>query len=331
MIPPLPVPEELSGVTLDEFLALKWPRVAKGALRRLIQEGSITVGGMATKPSLKLRSSDVILFDVDPGGLKQVPGATFKPTILYQDEHVVAVNKPAGFPVEPGRWGEHPVTLTGALLDWAALDSGPGDMPRRRPRAVHRLDLGTSGVILYALDLDSERHFRTCFEKGELDKRYHALALGEVTAESTIDRPLAPDPNRGGLMRINEHGGKASITEIKKLKSYRGYTLLECRPRTGRTHQIRAHLASIGHPLAVDPRYGGRGSLLLSEWKPGYRLAKGRTERPIIERLTLHAASLEVPNMDGKLLKIQAPWPKDFRILMSKLDRWRRADSPYSS
>jgi len=109
------------------------------------------------------------------------------------------------------------------------------------------------------------------------------------------------------------------------LKLFRGYTLVECRPRTGRTHQIRVHLASIGHPLAVDPRYGGADTILLSELKPGYRAKSGRPERPLIGRLTLHAAGLELESFGGGPLRIEAPYPKDLRVLLSKMEKWRHA------
>jgi len=327
----LEVSEDLAGIQLDELLAMNWPRVAKGKLRELVRAGQITIGGRPALPSHRLRTSDVVLIEADMSELKQVASASFKPLILHQDEHLVAVNKPAGFPVEPSRWGEHPENLTGAMLDWAQENQRPDGLPVVRPRALHRLDLGTSGVLLYALSLEAERHYRNLFEHGNIDKVYHALVIGEMRSGGVIESRLAPDSRQGGHMKtVKAPGGKPAVTEYQPLKLYRGYTLVECRPRTGRTHQIRVHLASIGHPLAVDPRYGGRDKMHLSELKSGYRPKTGRPERALIERLTLHAFSVEAIGPDGNKQRIEAQYPKDLRILLSKMEKWRHAPETYS-
>ena len=127
-------------------------------------------------------------------------------------------------------------------------------------------------------------------------------------------------------MRVVKKGGKPSLTEYEPIQSFRGYTLLAARPKTGRTHQIRVHMAAIGFPLAVDPLYGGRESMMLSELKPGYRPKAGRPERPIIDRLTLHASEISLPLMQGGTATIQAAYPKDLRVLLSKMEKWRRAN-----
>ena len=126
-------------------------------------------------------------------------------------------------------------------------------------------------------------------------------------------------------MKVATKGGKSAQTDYRPLQRFRGYTLVEARPRTGRTHQIRVHLASIGHPLAVDPLYGGRERMLLSELKPGYRQKTGRPERPLIDRLTLHAAAVRLPAFQGGEIAVEAPYPKDLRILLSKMEKFRRA------
>ncbi len=325
----LVVADDLGGIPLDEFLALRWPRVAKGRLRAWVRQGGVRVDGGPCAPGDRLRPGQVVLVEPPPEPWPEVRRAGgLELRILHQDEHLLAVDKPAGLPVEPGRWGEHPVTLTGAVLDRAEGERRPDGLPRRRPRALHRLDLGTSGVLLYALSLEGERYYRRLFEEGRVEKTYHALVIGEVFEAGIVDRPLAPDRRRGGLMRVVESGGKEAVTEYRPLRRFRGYTLLEVRPRTGRTHQIRVHLASLGHPLAVDPRYGGRDRLLLSEIKPGYRRKPGREEKPLIQRLTLHARSVELNPLDapdGPPLRIEAAHPKDLRVLLSKMEKWRRA------
>ncbi len=321
----LVVPDDLSGVLLDEFLALRWPRVAKGALRRLVREGRVTVDGQPAEPSTRLRAGRVVLVDLPEKSLREVASNPMPLEVLYEDEHLVAVNKPPGLPVEPGRWGEHPLTLTGALLDWAEGRRRPDGLLPRRPRTLHRLDLGTSGVLLYALSLEAERHYRELFAAGLVEKEYLALVLGEVLEPGVVDAALAPDRRAGGRMRVVSHGGRRSRTEYAPCRRFRGYTLLRVRPRTGRTHQIRVHLAAIGHPLAVDPRYGGADRLLLSELKPGYRPKPGRPEKPLMERLTLHARAVRLEAFQGGEIEIVAELPKDFRVLLAKMEKWRRA------
>lgn len=318
----LNVVSDWSGIPLDEFLAAHWPRIAKGRLRDLVREGGITVDGMAAQPSDKLREGQVVLVEVDMSALKEIATHRVDLEVLYEDEHLVAVNKPAGIPVEPSRWGEHPLHLGGALLDWAERRQEEGPL-ERRPRGLHRLDLGTSGVMLYALSLEAERYYRELFSSRMIEKTYHAIVLGEVSEGGSIDAPLAPDKSQNGAMRVDRHG-KASLTEYEPLERFRGYSLIEARPRTGRTHQIRVHMASIGHPLVVDSRYGGGESLLLSHVKPGYRAKKGQKERPILDRLSLHAHAVRMVPFGGtEEIEITAEHPKDLRITLDKLRRWR--------
>ncbi len=318
----LAVDEAFVGMPLDEFLAAHWPRVSKGKLRGLVRDGLITVDGMPALPADKLRNGQIVLLDVDPGEMKKIDVISMPLNILYEDEHLVVVDKPAGFPVEPSRWGEHPVHLSGALLDWAQKRAGTGPL-EKRPRGLHRLDLGTSGVLMYALSLEAERYYRGLFASRMVEKTYHAIVIGEVYEGGSIDSALAPDRSRGGLMRVDKHG-KASLTDYEPIERFRGYTLVEAKPKTGRTHQIRVHLASIGHPLVVDPRYGGAEGMLLSHLKAGYRPKPGREERPLISRLTLHARSLSMIGFEGEPLSFEAPYPKDFEVALKNLRKWRK-------
>lgn len=310
------------GCLLDEYLSAHWPDIAKGRLRDLIRSGAINIEGIAVLPSTRLKEGQVVLVEHDMSQEKRIKTANIKLEILYQDEHLVAVNKPAGIPVEPSRWGEHPLHLSGALLHWAQQSStGP---LHNRPRALHRIDLGTTGVMLYALSLEAEQYYRTLFSEGGVEKIYHALVIGEVHADGIIDSPLAPDARRGGLMRVYKRG-KNSLTEYKTIKLFDGYTLVEARPKTGRTHQIRVHMSSIGHPLIVDPRYGGGDHFNLSQIKRNYRPKQGRPEKPMISHLTLHAHEVKLPIFkDGKTLQIKAPYPKDFDLTLRNLNKWRK-------
>ena len=160
-------------------------------------------------------------------------------------------------------------------------------------------------------------------DRGET-KCVKTAALGADGDEPT------EEADRGKRMQVAKRGGKPSVTEYFPTKIYRGFTMVEAKPRTGRTHQIRVHLASLGHPLMVDPLYGGRERILLSEIKPGYRPKKGRPEKPLMERLTLHANSVRLTGLDGKEQYIEADHPKDLRVLLSKMEKWRHASQTNS-
>lgn len=315
------------GMPFDEYATLCWPEVAKGTLRRLIRDGLLTLDGTRVRPEVSVRAGQVVLLEEDWERLsvRRHTPADLPVEILHRDEDLLAINKPAGLPVEPSRWGEHPVHLGQALLAWAEKQRAADGTVAERPRALHRLDLGTSGVLLYALNLEAERRYRALFAEGGVVKLYHALVIGEVREPGVVDAPLEPAKRDGSLMRIATSGGKRARTRYAPLQRFRGYSLVEARPETGRTHQIRVHLASLGHPLAVDPQYGGRERMMLSELKPGYRPKPGRPEKPLIDRLTLHAAAVRLPRADGSELRIEAPYPKDLRILLSKMEKWRRA------
>ena len=315
------VPAEWAGSPLDEFLAAHWPRAPKGKLRDLVRAGVVTVDGMRAQPSDRLREGQVVLLDRDPTELERTDVHAVPLEVLYEDEHLVAVDKPAGLPVEPSRWGEHPVHLSGALLRWAEERQGEGPM-RRRPRGLHRLDLGTSGVLLYALSLEAERFYRDLFATGGVAKTYHALVLGRMDGPCVVDEPIAADTRGGGRMRVHR-SGKPARTAFTPVEEFRGHTWVEARPETGRTHQIRVHLAHLGHPLAVDPRYGGGPALYLSHFKRGYRPKPGKEEKPLVSRLTLHASEVVLPRYpDGGELRISAPLPKDLRVALAKLRKW---------
>ena len=294
------VPAERAGIELDEYLCLVFPGVNKGFVREQIRSGRVLVDGEAANPSQRLRPHQVLVLDLDEDRLPLVPVAPEAVIpVLYEDEEVLVVDKPAGLAVEPERWQRHLASLSGALLR-LALDRAPeeGELGFR-PRLVHRIDKDTTGCVLVAKTLEAERVLRTAFEEGRIEKRYLALVEGEHPLgddeEEVIDLPLAPDGRRGGRMTVAQRGGKPSRTRIRVADRFRGYTLLSCEPLTGRTHQIRAHLAACGFPLAVDNLYGRRDALRLSEIKADYRPKRGRVERPLIDRLTLHAAAIAFP------------------------------------
>ena len=236
------------------------------------------------------------------------------PVVLHADEHVLIVDKPAGVLSVHGR-GDHP--LLSDLMK--SLRLIPPDEPFR---IVHRLDLECSGVIAFARTLPAQQHLTRAFETRAVEKVYLALVRGYVGSdEGEVDLPLLADDG-GSKATVNQKRGKPAVTRYLILERMAGHTLLECRPLTGRLHQIRAHMAAIGHPLAVDALYGGLSELKLSEFKSGYKQSSRHEERPLIGRLTLHAAKLAFDHPAGTgRCEFESPLPRDFRAALNQLRR----------
>jgi len=251
-----------------------------------------------------------------PMALKQNPLE-----ILYDDADFVAVLKPAGLATIPGR-AELDSVLERLGRELNLPSSGLVDP---RLRVVHRLDKDTSGVLLFAKHVDAQRFVSEQFRTNTIQKEYLALVAGRPNGtEGVVDGPLAPHPTSRDRMCVTPHGRRA-ITEWKLEQSYRIAALLRVFPKTGRTHQIRVHLKSIGLPLLIDPLYHvrepGFDGVMLSTFKRDYRPSRGHEERPLISRLTLHAEKLVFLKPGGDTATIVAPAPRDFRATVNQLGR----------
>jgi len=235
--------------------------------------------------------------------------------LLHVDEDIVAVHKPSGMLVIPDRQGRGGIIPVLREM----LELGPDD----ELRLVHRLDQPTSGVLLLARNVESQRALARQFEQREVQKRYLALVAAQPATESgVIDLPIGRT-GRGSKVRIDHMTGKPAVTEWRVLQRFVGYCLLECRPLTGRTHQVRVHLQAAGMPLAVDPLYGGAEALLLSRIKANYRRSTRKPERPLLDRVSLHAESLTFRHpRTGQQMRIEAPLPKDFEVTLRQLNKY---------
>jgi 23S rRNA pseudouridine1911/1915/1917 synthase len=208
--------------------------------------------------------------------------------IIYEDNDILVVNKPSGVPVTKDRSGRPQLVdlLSGQLGDEAAA----------KLRLVHRLDKDTSGVMILARNRSAQRQFTDYFFERNVKKTYLALVKGYVTeAQGLIDSPIGHSRKNPGLMVVDRKRGKESLTEWRLMADFGLISLLAVNPLTGRTHQVRVHLPSVGLPLAVDPMYGSNAPILLSEFKKDYQLGKFQEEKPLIDRLTLHAYQLVIP------------------------------------
>ncbi|MEK7728444.1 MAG: RluA family pseudouridine synthase [candidate division KSB1 bacterium] len=233
--------------------------------------------------------------------------------ILHDEEALLVLNKPAGLPVIPERY--HP--------EWPCLQSIANAQLGSRVFVVHRIDMETSGVVLFAKNAETHRELCRQFAAHEVEKTYWALVQGEVEKdEQTIALPLSPHLQKPGVTIVNKKG-KPALTHCRVLERFRGYTWVEVKPQTGRQHQIRVHLKALGHPLLVDAMYANTEAFFLSSLKSNYRRKAGEAEPPLIGRLTLHAQqlSLVLPQSQARLT-FTAPVPKDFKSTLQHLRKY---------
>ncbi len=244
-------------------------------------------------------------------------------TVLRDGARWSVVAKPAGLLTAPGRRpGPDPTVLDEVAQIWrrAGLDA--------QPVLCHRLDRDTSGCLLVAKDREAAAELMRAFRTRHVAKSYLALVTGAPhPPEGEIDFRVAPDRKRPGSMWTPPKGGKACHDSYETLECFRGVSLVRVRPHTGRTHEVRLAVRTLGTPCAIDPLYGTSEPLFLSTWKRGYRVGRGREERPLIDRLTLHAETLAFPEPGADpedrdaWVRVEAPLPKDLETTLRQLRR----------
>jgi RluA family pseudouridine synthase len=249
--------------------------------------------------------------------------------ILYEDEAILLINKPAGLLVIPDRWDPGKSTATRLAQDYLGAHAVAGASPptdEARVWVVHRLDRETSGALVLAKSAHAYLALSQQFERGTVRKSYLALVIGRVPQEEgIISRPIGRHPSKPGLMAIRGRQGKPARTRYTVLERFRDFTLLGLQPETGRTHQIRVHLQAIGFPLAIDSLYGGGSALFLSAIKPSYKSRVYAAEYALMARLTLHAQVLQLAHpTHGGIIEVEAPLPKDFTAVLRNLRRFQR-------
>jgi 23S rRNA pseudouridine1911/1915/1917 synthase len=289
-----------AGERLDRYLAARLPELSRAQVQRLIEQGAVQVAGRAVRPATRVAAGQEITLAIPP----PVP-ATPQPEaipldVLYEDGDLLVVNKPAGMVVHPAP-GHAGGTLVNALLARCPDLAGIGG--KLRPGIVHRLDKETSGLLVVAKHERAHRWLAAQLKARQMEKRYLALVDGApATATGTIDAPIGRDPRHSQRMAVVA-GGREALTHFRLLRRYRHHALLEVRPITGRTHQIRVHLASIGCPVAGDRVYGRRQPTLP------------------LTRHFLHAARLTFQLLSGQTRTFEAPLPPDLQLVLELLEQ----------
>jgi 23S rRNA pseudouridine1911/1915/1917 synthase len=300
--------EDAGGMRLDAYLARRLPTWSRVRLQAWIREGRVLVDGGTAAAARRLRGGETI--DVQPPALKP---ATLEPAsipleVVYNDPDLMVVVKPAGMVVHPGA-GTHEPTLVHALLGLGMPLSGIGG--EERPGIVHRLDRDTSGLLVVACSDLAHRRLSDAFKERRVRKEYRAACWGAPTPKrGTIDLPIGRDPVNRRTMSPRGRRLREARTLYRVLESYPGFSYLEILLETGRTHQIRAHLRSLGHPVVGDRAYGGAG------WRRVRRDDLRETLRTF-DRLALHARQLSFDHpLTGEPMEFTAEIPEKFAALL---------------
>jgi 23S rRNA pseudouridine1911/1915/1917 synthase len=304
------VPADFEGQRLDKFLVSVLEGRSRSQVQKLIDEGRVTLDRKPPKANLALRDGDRVVVDVPPPAPSDIEAEALPLDILYQDSDLVVVNKAPGMVVHPGA-GHASGTLVNALLHHVDDLSGLGG--ELRPGIVHRLDRGTSGVIIAAKHDAAHQELARQFHDREVEKEYIALVWGTVQAGRRIDASIGRDPKNRHKMSSRARHAREAVTRITRAHHMPGLTLCHVAIHTGRTHQIRVHLSAIGHPIVGDALYGG-----MRRRTPADVRAVQRLERPF-----LHAWRLAFQHPgDGRRMEFTAPLAPDLEAVLDDLPGW---------
>jgi 23S rRNA pseudouridine1911/1915/1917 synthase len=300
-----------SGLRLDRFVAAQWPELSRTRVQELIEAGLVLVGGRSAKGSLRLRGGEHITVEVRPRPPLRAEAESIPLEILYEDEDVIAVNKPAGMTVHAGA-GNTRGTLVNALLGRGQALSQGGDA--LRPGIVHRLDKETSGIILVAKNDAAHAKLGEAFRQRAVKKTYIALVQGVLKPDhGRIDFAIGRDPKRRVRMAARRNSvfanAREARTDWRALARIDSTTLVEVQLHTGRTHQIRVHFSALRHPVVGDTLYGAAA-----------QLSAGKVTLPTLGRNFLHAAKLGFTQpRTGAWIELRAPLPETLSTFLQQL------------
>lgn len=296
------ITENEDGERIDKCLATLIDSLSRSYIQRLIKDEAVRVNGSPVKGSYRVKQEDQLEFELPEAVEPDIEPENIPLDILYEDKDVIVVNKPKGMVVHPAA-GHYSGTLVNALMFHCGKELS-GINGCMRPGIVHRIDMDTTGSVIACKNDVAHNCIAEQLKEHSLTRRYVAICHGVLQEdEGTIDRPIGRHPTERKKMAVNERNGKRAVTHYKVLQRFRDYTYIECRLETGRTHQIRVHMASIGHPLLGDEVYSNR--------KSPYKL----------QGQTLHAKILGFRHPStGEYIETEAPLPEYFEHLLKVLE-----------
>lgn len=297
----LEVSPEHAGIRIDKYLAESLPDISRSYLQKLFRDGEIRMNGKAVKASAKTLAGAEIVFAIPEPEEPEILPEDIPLDILYEDDDVILINKPKDMVVHPAA-GHYTGTLVNGLM-YHCREGLSGINGVLRPGIVHRIDKDTTGVLVVCKNDRAHNGLAEQLAEHSITRKYRAIVCGNLKEdEGTVDAPLGRHPQDRKKMAIVRSGGKRAVTHYRVLERFGKYTYIECQLETGRTHQIRVHMASLGHPLLGDEVYG-RG-------KSPFKL----------EGQTLHAMVLGfIHPTTGEYMEFQAPLPEYFESLLEKL------------
>lgn len=297
--------EEFVGERIDKFLSCRLEEVSRSYIQKLIKEGHVSVNGKPVKANYKLGAGDEICVEIPEAKEPDILPENIPLDILYEDQDILVVNKPKGMVVHPAA-GHYSGTLVNALM-YHCKDSLSGINGVMRPGIVHRIDMDTTGSLLVCKNDEAHRILAEQLKEHTIRREYHAIVYGNIKEDTgTVDAPIGRHPTDRKKMSINHKNGKRAVTHYEVLERFGNFTYICCRLETGRTHQIRVHMASLHHPLLGDEVYGPSS-------RPPFSGLKGQV---------LHAKILGIHHPStGEYMEFDAPLPEYFVDLLQKLRR----------
>lgn len=294
---------EYEDERLDKFLAAVFPERSRTYFSKLIKDGNVTMNGKALKANYRLHVDDLVTVELPPAERLAIEAEDIPLDILYEDDDLLIVNKPKGMVVHPSA-GHYSGTLVNAVM-YHCGDSLSGIGGVVRPGIVHRIDRDTTGSLIICKTDQAHAHIAAQLKDHSCNRKYRGIVIGNLREdEGVIDAPIGRDPDNRKRMAVNRKNGKEAVTHYRVLERFGSCTYAEFSLETGRTHQIRVHMASIGHPLLGDEVYGGRKAG--GKWK--------------LEGQTLHAMNIGfIHPTTGEYLEICAQLPKYFEKLLADL------------
>ena len=300
---------ELTGKRLDQAAAELFPDFSRAKLQEWLKEGSLTRNGEQVKPKDKAMMGDVLRLQAEQQVQVSDEAQDIQLDIVYEDASLLVLNKQAGLVVHPAAGHADGTLLNALLFHCPSLE----DLPRAG--IVHRLDKDTSGLMVVAKTLKAQAALVEQLQDRSMGREYDAVTLGKMTTGGKVDAPIGRHPKDRKRQAVVVSGGKPAVTHYRVVQRYRAHTHVRCKLETGRTHQIRVHLAHIKHPLVGDPLYGGR-----------LKLPAGASEEVKLflrqfPRQALHARSLTLVHPEsGEKMNWTVPLPEDFEMLLTLLD-----------